>query len=41
MNKKELNGKEIEVAFHEKKDQRKPKFNNLFIKNLAPGTDDD
>lgn len=43
MNEFELNGKKIEVLKHEKKDKRETlvsKFNNLFVKNLPSGTDD-
>lgn len=40
----ELNGKKIEINKHEKKDKRDTlatiKFNNLFVKNLPKGTDD-
>jgi polyadenylate-binding protein len=39
-NKSQLNGKEIEVMVHEKREQRKPKFNNLFVKGLPVGTTD-
>lgn len=43
MNDKEVRGKKLEINIHEKKDLRKPlqiKFNNLFVKNLPKGTDD-
>lgn len=43
MNDKEVHGKKLEIAIHEKKDIRKQlpqKFNNLFVKNLPKGTDD-
>ena len=44
MNGVEIKGKKLEVNKHEKKDKREPittaKFNNLFVKNLASGTDD-
>jgi polyadenylate-binding protein len=39
-----LNGKKIEINVHEKKEKRETlassKFNNLFVKNLPKGTDD-
>lgn len=41
---KEINGKKIEILKHEKKDKRDhapAKYNNLFVKNLPKGTDDD
>jgi RNA recognition motif-containing protein len=44
MNEKEVKGKKLEINPFEKKDHRKPqviKFNNLFVKNLPKGTDDD
>lgn len=41
MNKTTLLSKEIEVNLHEKKEQRKTKFSNLFVKNLPPGTNDE
>lgn len=45
LNDVELSGKKIEVQKHEKKDKREPnstlKFNNLFVKNLPQGTDDE
>lgn len=28
------------MLVHEKREQRKPKFNNLFVKGLPAGTDD-
>jgi RNA recognition motif-containing protein len=43
MNGKLVEGKNIEVNRHEKKDKREvgpQKFNNLFVKNLPKGTDD-
>ncbi len=42
MNNKEIEGKEIEVMTHEKKDARpsEPKFNNLIVSNLTPEIDD-
>jgi polyadenylate-binding protein len=43
MNDREVKGKKLEVNVHEKKDHRKPqvvKFNNLFVKNLPRGADD-
>lgn len=45
LNNSELKGKIIEVTKHEKRDKREPttnvKFNNLFVKNLPAGTDDE
>jgi len=44
MNSHEIKGKKLEINKHEKKDKREPfiaaKFNNLFVKNLQKGTDD-
>lgn len=45
MDAKEVRGKKIEINKHEKKASRdnqiQSKFNNLFVKNLPKGTDDD
>lgn len=45
MNDREIKGKRIEVNVHTKKDKREvqnpAKFNNLFVKNLPKGTDDE
>jgi polyadenylate-binding protein len=41
MNKQTINGKEIDVFILEKKSSRKQKFNNLFVKNLPSGIDDE
>lgn len=44
MNGKEIKGKKLEINKHEKKtardNQAQTKFNNLFVKNLPKGTDD-
>jgi RNA recognition motif-containing protein len=44
MHEKDIRGKKVEINRHEKKEKREPagstKFNNLFVKNLPPGTDD-
>lgn len=44
MNNHEIKGKKLEINKHEKKDKREAfiaaKFNNLFVKNLPKGTDD-
>lgn len=44
MNDTEFHGKKLEINKHEKKDKREQtglsKFNNLFVKNLPKGTDD-
>lgn len=40
----ELKGKKIDIDIHEKREKREPltsKFNNLFVKNLPAGTDDE
>jgi RNA recognition motif-containing protein len=39
----ELNGKKIEVIIHEKRDKREnatQKYNNLYVKNFLPGTNE-
>ena len=45
MNQAEIRGKKIEINRHEKKATREnpqqTKFNNLFVKNLPKGTDDE
>lgn len=44
MQDKEVNGKKIEINKHAKKEKNKgevaKQFNNLFVKNLPEGTDD-
>lgn len=40
----EINGKKIEVISHQKKDKREntqQKFNNLYVKNFAKGTNEE
>lgn len=44
LNDREVNGKKLEINIHEKRDSRKPqekRYNNLFVKNLPKGTDDE